>query len=178
MQPKDVVRFAAAVTRDPSLGAHLRSLHFRGVILSSSSLRLRRIFSHSPNLQHLRAIKSVSDTDVGDEGWTFNRLFITWDTFERIAHIAGRSICTLQDISVVRTEEPVCPSVFGWFLALRHLHCGMSPHFNVDVNVMQRHSLSNLQSIQLWTCHPSFLDVLTFMECVMMPLWSAVDFTN
>ena len=153
MQPKDIAIFANALTRDPSLGIYLRSFRFRGVILSSSSLRLRRIFSCAPNLQHLHAIKSPSDTDVDDDGWTFNRIFLTWDTFERIANIAGTSICTLQDVSVIRAEAPVCPSIFGRFLALRRLHCGMSPHFNLDVNVVQRHYLSNLESIQLWTSH-------------------------
>jgi hypothetical protein len=128
---------------------------------------LQRIFSCAPQLKTLRAIKSSSDVDVDEDDWIFNRLFITWATFEALANIAGSTICALQDVSVIRPGKSVCPSIFGRFLALRRLQCGMFPHFKSPEKTVKKYYLSTLESIQLWACHSSFLDILTMMEYVI-----------
>jgi hypothetical protein len=47
----------------------------------------------------------------------------------------------------------------------------MFPHFDKAPGMVQKHYLSALESIQLWACHSSFLDILSLMEYVVLFLF-------
>ena len=103
--------------------------------------------------------------DDVERGGTANRIYMTLTgaSFDALAHTAGSTIVAIDNVFInPDNAELLSPALFNKFLVLRSLDCQISAPFDSTEDISP-HCLSTLESIRLWACDSSFLDILSRM---------------
>jgi hypothetical protein len=159
-----VQAYITNIAQNPCFGRHLCSLQFYDLFYTPPA-STHQILSCSSQLTQVRCIR-LADEDEDDYVWRF--FLLTWANFEQLATAAGSTVIILQGIAIEDDpQRQFSPSIFGRFHHLRSLECRMTMRFTTDTYNTLSDYLPVIESLRIWHCDSSFLDVLSRMKYVV-----------
>jgi hypothetical protein len=148
-KPAALRSFADRLSQHPPLGHHVRRLK----IIHYGDLNLfRLIISHTP---------SLVDIYGGAECQP-----IAWESFNDMGNFTGSTLSSFEGVPILKASASVNPAVFKLFPQMRYFGLDSPIFFKTEPELISVDTFNNLVQLTVGSFDPSFLEVLSHMECV------------
>ncbi|KAJ6478582.1 hypothetical protein C8R47DRAFT_638137 [Mycena vitilis] len=154
--------FASQLTKQPSLGLHVRRLSLNH--LGSASVGLGSLKGKDLAIDVFSSIVKHTSALTDLHGVPSCRQPITWKEFSDLGKSAGTGLQSFQGLSVSKTPSAADPGVFALFPQLRDFVWDSEMVFETGPNVIPANVFSLLVSVTISKFEASFLHLLSHLE--------------
>jgi hypothetical protein len=148
-KPAALGSFADRLSQHPPLGHHVRRLK---IIHHGDLNLLRLIISHTP---------SLVDIYGGAEC-----LPIAWESFNDVGNFTGSTLSSFEGVPILKASASVDPAVFKLLPRMRNFGWDSPVFFKTEPELIPVDTFNNLVQLTVGSFDPTFLEMLSNMECV------------